>query len=144
MPILSPADLQSNLYPEVIDEITRGDETIAERAIASAVCEAKMYLSKYDLLKLFGGAHADPVVDDAYLKSLVKSIACWHLLLLCGTGTDYQTFRTAYTDSVAALKSIMSGQARPEGWPYAVAAEEELPDGNAVSWQSNKRRNNFY
>jgi hypothetical protein len=132
MPILIPTDLQTNLYREVIEEISRGDDTIAEKAIASAVSEAKMYLSRYDLLKLFGDAHADPVIEDEYLKSLVKSIACWHL------------FRTAYTDAVSALKSIMSGQAQPEGWPYAEAADTELPDSNSVSWQSNKRRNNYY
>jgi hypothetical protein len=46
MPIITPADLATNIYAEVISEITRSDNTITERAIAAAIQEAKMYLSR--------------------------------------------------------------------------------------------------
>src|ERR1051326_2604394 len=116
MPIITQADLATNIYAEIITEITRSDGTIADRAITAAVQEAKMYLGRYDLLQLFGTDTTDPTVSDEYLKSLVKDLACWHLLRLSNTGVDYTAFRTAYTDAVTSLKNIQSGQAAPEGW----------------------------
>jgi len=143
MPVITPSDLETNLYPEIITEITRADNSITERAISTAVQEAKIYLSRYDLVQLFGTDSTPPAIADDYLKSLVKDIACWHLLRLGNTTTDLGIFRTAYQDAITALKSIMSGQAQPEGWPYAEAATQP-PDGTAISWSSNERRNNYY
>ncbi len=145
MPIITTTDLETNLYPEVIAEITRADATIAERAIATAVQEAKMYLSRYDLIQLFGTDTVAATIEDEYLESLVKDLACWHLLRLSNTGVDYTVFRTAYQDAIAALKNIMSGQAQPQGWPYAdTSATGTPPEGNSISWSSNERRNYFY
>jgi hypothetical protein len=144
MPIITQADLATNIYSEVIIEITRSDTTIADRAIAAAVQEAKMYLGRYDLLQLFGTDTAAPTVSDEYLKSLVKDLACWHLLRLSNTSLDYAAFRTTYTDAIASLKNIQSGQAAPEGWPYADTSAETAPPGDSIDWSSNPKRNNYY
>lgn len=145
MPIITTADLATNIYPEIISEITRNDSSIADRAIAAAIQEAKMYLSRYDLLQLFGSDDTDATVHDEYLNSLVRAIACWHLVLLSNTGIDHAAFRTSYEDALNALKSIMAGQAQPQGWPYLDTTETiPAPDGDAISWQSNPKRNNFY
>ena len=144
MPIITSADLATNIYPEVIDEITRSDSTITDRAIATAIQEAKMYLARYDLVQLFGTDTSDPRVHDEYLNSLVKDIACWHLLRLSNASMDYTVFRTAYQDAIAALKNIMAGQAQPQGWPYLDTSSESVPQGDAISWNSNPKRNNYY
>lgn len=144
MPIITQADLATNIYAEIITEITRADTTIADRAIAAAVQEAKMYLSRYDLVQLFGTDSSAPAITDEYLKSLVKDLTCWHLLRLSNTGADYTAFRTAYTDAIASLKNIQSGQAAPEGWPYADTSTDITPPGDSVSWASNPKRNNYY
>ncbi len=145
MPIITQADLATNIYPEVIDEITRADATIVANAIDTAVQEAKLYLSKYDLEQLFGTEEERPTVTDAYLSSLVKDLACWHLLRLSNVSVDYAVFRTAYEDAIAALKNIMIGQAQPQNWPYRdTATAHNPPEGNAISWSSNPRRSNFY
>lgn len=143
MPIITIAALGTNLYPEIIDEITRADSSVADAAIAAAEQEAKMYLGRYDLDALFGTSTESPTVTDAYLESLVKDLACWHLLRLANPGADYQAFRTAYLDALNALKEIQKGTASPAGWPYA-AAPAETPDGEAINWTSNDRRSNHY
>ncbi|MBX2904877.1 MAG: hypothetical protein KF744_02485 [Taibaiella sp.] len=143
MPIITAADLGTNLYPEIIDEITRADGSMTDAAISVAENEAKMYLGRYDLEALFGTATAAPTFADAYLQSLVKDLACWHLLRVANPGADYQAFRTAYLDALNALKEIRNGAANPYAWPYA-AALSDTPDGDAVSWTSNERRNNHY
>ena len=144
MPIITTTDLTTNIYAEIITEITRSDATIASRAIATAISEAKMYLARYDLVQLFGTDTQAATVPDEYLASLVKDIACWHLLRLSNAGIDYTAYRTAYQDALAALKSIMTGQASPQGWPYLDTSSQNTPDANAINWSSNPKRNNFY
>jgi hypothetical protein len=145
MPLITTADLGTNIYPEIITEITRSDAAISDKAIATAIQETKMYLGRYDLVQLFGTETAAPTIADEYLKSLVKDIACWHLLRLSNTGIDYSAARVAYQDAISSLKNIMSGQAKPEGWPYLDTSATALPaDGNAITWNSNPKRSNYY
>lgn len=140
MPIITTDELETNLHPELIAEITRDDDTITQRAINTAVQEAKQYLTRFNLEQLFGTDMAPPAVDDEYLKSIVKDLACWHIIRLSGTGTDYNTRRTAYLDALAALKNIRDEQTAPDGWPY----KEEETAATTIEWHSNSRRNNYY
>jgi hypothetical protein len=144
MPIITQADLATNIYAEIITEITRADITITDRAINAAIQEAKMYLGRYDLVQLFGTDITSPVIQDEYLKSLVKDLACWHLLRLSNAGIDFTAYRTAYQDAINALKTIMAGQAQPQGWPYIDTTSESAPQGDSISWNSNPKRNNYY
>ena len=144
MPYLTLPDLYTHLHPEVIEEITREDDTIVEKAIDAAVSEASMYLSRYNLVQLFGDSHTPPTITDEYLRSIVKTLACRHLTQLCGTGTHHDAVRASYADALQALKAIMTGQAQPTGWPYKGPDAPELPDGTAISWHSNPRRHNYY
>lgn len=144
MPIITQADLATNIYAEVITEITRSDDTITERAIAAAIQEAKMYLGRYDLVQLFGTDVLPATVQDEYLNSLIKDLACWHLLRLSNTGLDLTVYRNAHQDAIGVLRSVQAGQAQPQGWPYFDASANTAPDGDTVSWSSNPKRNNFY
>jgi hypothetical protein len=145
MPIITASDLYTNIYSEIIEEITRTDSSITDSAIGAAISETKMYLSRYDLVQLFGSDDAPPAVTDEFLKSIVKDIACWHLLRISNSGIDYATARTAYQDAITSLKNIMTGQAQPENWPYAdTSATPPPPGGNTISWDSNPKRSNYY
>lgn len=144
MPIISLADLATNIYAETITEITRADDSLPASAINAAIQEAKMYLSRFDLLQLFGDDSTAPAIADEYLKSLVKDLACWHLLRVANVSADADKYRRAYDDALKALKSIMEGQAQPAGWPYANVGETDLPKGDTVSWTSNPRRHSHY
>lgn len=144
MPIITSSDLSSNIYPEIIIEITRGDTTITESVITSAIQEAKMYLSKYDIVQLFGTGSKEPTIVDEFLKSIVKDIACWRLIKLSNPSIDYSVFRTAYEDALKVLNNIMTGQMQPEGWIYAETNPDSIPQGNSISWSSNEKRNNYY
>lgn len=144
MPIITSADLSTNIYAEIVTEITRSDTTIADRAVNAAILEAKMYLGRFDLVQLFGTDTTSPAVQDEYLKTLVKDLACWHLMRLANTGVDYGVYRTSYQDALAALKNIQAGLVQPQGWPYADTRTETAPPGDAISWHSNPKRHNYY
>ena len=144
MPIITPADLTTHVYAEVLSEITRNNDTIVTAAIDTAISEAKMYLSRYDLAALFGVEDKAPELADPLLCSLVKDVAIWHLMRLSNSGIDQSACRIAYKDAIATLKSIMEQQAEPEGWPYAPEQTATLQDSDTISWSSNPKRNNHY
>lgn len=132
------------MYAEVVNEITRGDDTITANAIAAAEQETKMYLGRYDLTALFGTEGEAPTVADAYLTNLVKDIACHYLLRPATGGAEQELYQRAYDDAIAALKKIQDGSVQPMGWPYAPVPGTPLPDGNTISWSSKPKRNNHY
>ena len=144
MPLITPASLATNIYAEIITEITRGNDTITTLAIDAAIQEAKMYLSRYDLLQLFGDDTTPPAIHDEYLEKLVKDLACWHLLRLSPAGLDDAAYRRCYEDAISTLKNIMSGQLEPQGWPYQETAAQNPPPGDSISWNSNPKRHNYY
>lgn len=149
MPFLVKADFKSHLYAEVIDNITRADDTVLDTAIKAAVAEAKMYLSRYDLSALFGTNGNDPTVSAVYLdhlKNMVKDIAAWHLVKLANPNVDLKLFRTLYEDAIKLLEKIMRGQAVPEGWPYKAddVATEGYNENASVQFITNTKRTQLF
>jgi hypothetical protein len=144
MPIITQSDLYTHLYTDVLNEIIRNDSTIAGKAINAAVLETKMYLSRYDLVQLFGTDTTAPAIQDELLKSLVKDVTCWHLLRLSNAGVDYTTARTIYEDAVKTLIAIKQGDVQPQSWPYADTTGETTPPGDNVAWNSQLKRENYF
>jgi hypothetical protein len=145
-PIIAPADLYTSMYPEVQTLITRGDSTIAVKAISSAISEVKMYLSKYDLVQLFG----DPVNNtaatftDELLNDYVKNIAVWYLLRLANPNVDMSVAVTYYEKAISSLRAIQKGMAQPDGWPYKDTTGETAPQGDSIYSHSNCPNKNFF
>jgi Protein of unknown function (DUF1320) len=144
MPVITQADLNTHIYTEILNEILRRDTTIAGKAIAAAESEAKMYLGRYDLLALFGDEHNAPAVQDEFLKHMLKDMACWYIIRLANPVIDYKSFRDAYENAIATLEKIMQGLANPDGWPYKDVTTDTVTPGDAISWSSNPKRNNYF
>lgn len=144
MAIITITDIYTRLYAEIVNEITREETTLVDTAIAAAEAEAKMFLSRYDLLQLFGNDTTEPTITDTWLKSVVVEIACWQLVKLGHPSIDYKTTRDTYDAAIASLKNIQSGKAQPEGWPLRDTTGSTTPTGSyvAASYQQ-KRKNNW-
>jgi phage gp36-like protein len=141
MPFLNKEDFKTHLYPEITDAITRMDDDIVTRGINAAIAEVKAYLSRFDLVKLFGNSSNEPEVSSEHLKNITKDIACWHLIKLANPNVNLELFRTIYTDAIKFLEKVMKGQADPEGWPYKI--DDTATPGNenqAIQWSSNRKR----
>lgn len=145
MPYLVKADLKTHIYLEVLNEISRNDDTIIDTRISAAIAEVKSYLSRYDLLKLFGDAVTAPEVESEHLKNIVKDIACWHILRLSNPNIDMTLFKAAYDDAIRFLEKVMLGKADPEGWPYK-ADDPATPtnENNGIQWSSTKKRTQHF
>lgn len=144
MAYLVKADLASHLYSENIDEITRADDTKVTTAINAAIAEAKGYLSRYNVVKLFDDADAD-FVDDPALEDHVKSIAVWKLLRLCNVNIPLEVMRTNFEDAIAWLKDVQKGMVDPDGWPYKDDnADTGYVEGSTIQISSNDKRTNHF
>lgn len=138
-------DLTPPMYPEIIDAITREDESIITKCIAKGIAEAKSYLVRFDLLALFGDATTEPSVTDENLKSVVKDLVCWQLIKMANPNIDMKLFRTFYEDAIEWLDKIKKSQLAPEGWLYKNDdADTPMPEGDVVSISSNTKRNNHW
>lgn len=144
MPLITQSDLSTHMYAEILNEIIRNNSAIVEKAIAASEGEAKMYLSRYDLVALFGDDNNTPHVQDEFLKHLLKDMACWYIIRLANPVIDYKSAREAYENAINTLEKIMQGLANPDGWPLKDLSTEALPDNSSISWSSNPKRNNFY
>lgn len=144
MAYLLKADLGTLLYGENIEEITREDDTLVDEAIAVGIAEAKSYLSRFDLPKLFDDADAD-FVDDKNLKQKVKSLVAWQLVLLANPNINLTLFRTNYEDAIKWLEKVQSGKADPDGWPYKPDdTETGHIEGSSIEARSNVKRENHF
>lgn len=118
---------------------------IVAKAIQAAVAEAKSYLSRYDLMQLFGDDTTPETIADEHLKNIVKDIACWYLVRLANPNIDMTLFRTIYEDAIKWLVLVQKGQADPEGWPYKPDDPDTDYDESAgIQWSSNTKRRQHY
>lgn len=140
--IITIADLQTHIYSENLDAISRGDDTLITRAIAAGIDEAKSYLSvKYDVAAIF--ADTPGGTTDQNLLNKTKDLAAWHLIKLANPNINLELFRTAYEDAIDWFTKLLKGQMNPVGWPL----REDDPDtdyeeGGSLQWSSNTKRNN--
>lgn len=142
---LLKADLYSLLYAEIVETITREDNTIVERAINTGIAEAKSYLSRFDLLALFGTDTIDATVTDENLKSKVIDLAVWQLIKLANPNIDLKLFRTNYEDAISFFDGVKKSKLGPDGWPYKVDDDTTpFPEGNIISASYNKKRSNHW
>lgn len=142
MAYLTITELKTHMREEIVDKITRNDDTIVETAIDAAIAEAKSYLGKYDLDALLG---TTPTVTDVNLKMKVKDMACWHLVKLSNPNISVAMFRTAYEDAIEWLMNIMKGQSDPDGWTYKTDDEDtDREEGQGFYNTSNTKRGNHW
>ncbi len=144
MAFLTKTDLTPPMYQEVIDEITRTDDTIVNKAIASAVGEMKGYLNRYNLLAIFGSSTINPTFTDEYLSTLGKDIACWQLIKLSNPNINLELFRTAYEDAIKYLVRVMKGETDPP-WPLRLDdPTTPLDESGNIYASYNAKRTNHY
>ena len=140
MPLLVKANLSTHIYAEITDIITRTDDTIVTKAIANAESEAKSYLNRFDIVAMFVTTN-----PDEWLKSLVKDLACWHLIKLANPNINLELFRTSYEDAKKYFKDVMLGNVEPADWPLrADDPATTFDESGHISSSSNTKRTNHY
>lgn len=133
---------QSDLYPEIISKITRGSDTEAELQLATAEDIVKGYLSKYDLVAVFGNVTTQPTVESLSVKRIIKTIAAWFLIKRANPNVNTELFYDDYKNAIKWLEDVQAGKINL-GLPVApVTPETEANDG--VYFNSLPKQNNFF
>ncbi len=151
--LVQPSELNTELYPEIIQAITRSNpnETITQIKAAEDFC--KSYLFKYDLKALFGDDTANPVVAptvvDENLKKTIKVIASYWLVRKSNPNVNLELFREDWQlmigdkEGPGWLYDIKEGNINPS-WPYKAddptTPEDESAQNDGVFWGSNQKR----
>ena len=140
MSYITKTDLNTVIYPELQYEITRADDTIIDRAILTGIQEVKSYLSKWDLVKLFGTDTIDPVINDEWLKGITKDVIAWWIVKLANPNINYEHLRTCYEDAIKVLNKLQDGKMQPDGWIYKDKTGQTAPQGDAIISSSNPKK----
>ena len=150
--LVQPSDLTSELYQEIIDEITRENETEVINQIKAAEDFCKSYLFKFDLMALFGDDDTPPTVIDSNLKKTVKIIASYWIVRKANPNVNLQLFRDDWEMMIGTqqqpgwLTQVKEGYLVPN-WPYKPddpSTPEDESDTGEVAWYSNTKRNNYF
>ncbi|WP_298307244.1 hypothetical protein [Flavobacterium sp.] len=151
--LVTPDDLKTELYPEIIDAITRSDDSQVVLQIKAAEDFCKSYLFKYDLKALFGTDSEAPTVVDENLKKTIKIIASYWLVRKANPNVSLDLFREDWELMIGNkevpgwLYDIKSGSVNPD-WPYkpddVETTEVESETNSSVHWNSNKKRTNSF
>jgi phage gp36-like protein len=144
MAYLLPEELYTHVYYENMNDITRDNYDIVRTAIESAIDEAKSYLGRFDLLKIFGNMETEPVHIDANLKSKVKDLTLWQLVTLGQTNIKIELARTKYEDAVRWFEKVSEHKINP-GLPMpGDNADTGTNESGSIDWNSLPKRNNHY
>jgi len=148
MAFLTIQQLQSHVYQGVSNVISQGDDSIVQDAIDAAITEAKGYLSRYNISRIF--ENEDPADEnfegdenwkpDPVLLMYVKNIAKWHFIVLANPSIDYEDAQTRYDQAIKWLMNIQSGKIVPVNWPPASVPEQST----FFHINSNPKRRNHY
>jgi len=135
---------QSDLYPEIISKITRGSDTEAELQLATAEDIVKGYISKYDLVALFGNSTTQPIVESLSIKRIIKTIAAWFLIKRANPNVNTELFYDDYKNAIKWLEDVQAGKINLQ-LPYCTDAMPGVSDANdGVYFNSLPKQTNFF
>jgi phage gp36-like protein len=130
---LTIIELNTHLYTENVEVITRGDDTIPQAAIDAAIAEAKGYLNAFDVAAVFAKTGSN---RNALLLTFVKDIAAWHLLVLCNAGVEMKLRQDRYERAISWLNAVQKGDVKPD-LPEAPVTDAT---GDSIRFGSNEKK----
>ena len=130
MAFITAEELETHLYKENIDTISREDETILTAAVDAAIEEAYGYLGAYDRKKIFEatGGQRNPLL----------------LINLCNAGCDLELREKRYDRAVSWLRQIQRGETTAN-LPIVDEDGDGKPDtAGEYIYGSNPKRNQHF
>jgi len=143
---LLKADLGSTMYGYQIDQITEGDDTIVDIAMAAAEEEVRSYLTgnnkndwqdgrfQYDAAAIFSASGAD---RNSLIVKMTVVIAKWWIVDLCNADIIYEQTKERYDRAVAWLKDLSSGKINLSSLPQidnTLSTKEPFSFGSRIKF----------
>lgn len=118
---------------------------IVDKAITTAIGEAKGFLTRFDLIKMFSEDDDLRTFQDDMLDNKVKDLAQWHIVRLCNVQVNFEVAKASYDDAMKFFEKIQKGIIDPDGWPLKTLDPKTMQsDDGLVQWSvMHKRKNNY-
>jgi phage gp36-like protein len=139
---VTAGELKTHMYEEVVNEITRNDDSIIEDAIDTALDEIKGWCSKYNIDTYL--ATITPSNRNKKLLSVAKDLSAWYLLHLCNVTIDYDKWKDLYDAGVMWLSQVQKGNIVLNLPLATIPGTSPAQNVNPIKWSSNTKRNNHY
>lgn len=137
MAFIEKTDFESSIHIEILDAITRGEDSVWQKAVAAAITEMSGYLNaRYDTAVIFAAAaeQRNPVI-----LLFAKDIALYHAHSVHNPQKIPDIRVKRYDDAIAWLKGVNRQEINPPGLP--VPETEGKP---FVQWNSNSKRTHHF
>ena len=136
MAYLTPDEINTHLYGEVVEEISRDNADLMQNAIDTAIDEAYGYLRAYDVDAIFSTTGSD---RNNALLVFVKDIAIWHFINLSNVAVEMELRLKRYEKAIQWLQKVQDGKTNPQ-----LPVKEVIPpqqDKSYIKWGSNRKTN---
>lgn len=134
------SDYDASIHREILDALTRSDESVVEICEDRAIAEMRCYLSKrYDCDRIFAA------VGDARLQlvlMMVIDIAVYHIFSIHNPQKLSQLRKDRYDRAVEWMKAVAAEDISIEGAP--LLPEEQRAAHAAFRIHSNPKRTNHW
>ena len=133
-------DYDASIHREILDALTRTDDSLIEICEDRAIAEMRCYLSKrYDCDKLFSASATE---RNQLVLMMAVDIAVYHLFCIHNPMKLSQIRKERYERAVEWLKAAGKGDISIDGAPLLPAGQQAAHDGFII--RSNRKRVNHF
>ncbi len=130
------SDYDASIHRDILDALTRSDETVVEICEDRAIAEMRCYLARrYDCDRIFEASGAE---RHQLILMMVLDIAVYHIFCIHNPQKLSQIRKDRYERAVEWMKAVAREDISIEGAP--LLPEEERTSGTIFSIRSNPRR----
>lgn len=130
------SDYDASIHREILDALTRDDNSIVEICEDRAIAEMRCYLSKrYDCDRIFSAAGED---RNQLILMMVLDIAVYHIFCIHNPQKLSQIRKDRYERAVEWMKAVANENISIEGAP--LLPEEERVSASSFRMRSNPKR----
>ena len=133
-------DYDASIHKEILDSLTRDDDSIVEICEDRAVAEMRCYLSKrYDCDKIFSAREGQ---RNQLILMMAIDIAVYHIFCIHNPRNMSQIRKDRYDRAKEWLEAVANGDVSIDGAP--LLPENELRTKSNFLIRSNRKRSNRY
>lgn len=130
------SDYDASIHREILDALTRDDDTVVEICEDRAIAEMRCYLSKrYDCDRIFSALGDD---RNQLVLMMVIDIAVYHIFCIHNPQKLSQIRKDRYERAVEWMKAVAREDISIEGAPFL--PEEQRVAGSTFRIRSNPKR----
>lgn len=136
---INPEDYDASIHREILDALTRSDESIVEICEDRAIAEMRGYLSaRFDVDTIF---EAEGASRNQLILMMAIDIAVYHLFSIHNPQKMSQIRKDRYERAVEWLKGVAACKISVDGAP--MLPSDELRQNSPWLMSSNPKRTNY-